>query len=645
MFRSSSKYKRKTNRQSWDHDAMQTAIETVVSGAMGTFKAAKQFGVPQTTLERRLQKVRDGKSVSEATEKGMDGIYLQIFFITFLWQVHYKITKCSRICFFFSGLGRFKTVFSRDQEKELVSHIIHMEERLFGFSINDFRALAFDLAERNNLDNNFNKDKKRAGKCWYYSFLKRNPEISLRTPEATSLARAIGFNKVSVAKFFELLRQEYEKYNFGADRIWNVDETGVSTVPKKKSKVIGLKGKKQVGKLSSAERGTLVTAAVCMSAAGIFMPLMFIFPRKKPNNEFLDHAPPGTTAEFHETGWMQKEIFVAWFKRFVAFTNPTAEKPVLLLLDGHATHTKSLDLVLLAREHHVVIICFPPHCTHRMQPLDVVLMAPLSQFYAQEVDKWLLQHPGRSVSEKQVAELYGKAFMRAALMQTAVNGFRVTGIYPLDPNVFPDYLFEPSCTTERPAEIPSTVQVNEVSICQQGEKDAEEPDQLPEETSMTTPGSSVEKRYSSFSIASPDEVVKIPKAIRNSKKSRRSGKTAVLTSTPYKDELATLLSAKGNKSKVNQKRTLNKGKCPSVSKKMKDVASRLFGESSKSKTQDSSSSSDEENDTSCVYCNELYSSSVAHEGWIQCIQCKNWAHELCSGVDELDDVFICDYCH
>lgn len=524
-----------------------------------------------------------------------------------------------------------------------------MEERLFGFTISDLRAMAFELAERNKLDNNFNKDKKRAGKCWYYSFLKRNPELALRTPEATSLARAMGFNRVSVAKYFELLRQEYEKHNFGADRIWNVDETGVTTVPKKRSKVIGLKGKKQVGKLSSAERGTLVTAAVCMSAAGNFMPLMFIFPRKKPNNEFLDHAPPGTTAEFHESGWMQKHIFVAWFKRFVAFTNPTAENPVLLLLDGHATHTKSLDLVLLARQHHVVIVCFPPHCTHRMQPLDVVLMAPLSQFYAQEVDKWLLQHPGRSVSEKQVAELYGKAFMRAALMQTAVNGFRVTGIYPLNPNIFPDYLFAPSCTTERPrpAETPSVDQENEEFPCQLGGQPAGEvrPTQQMEQASAAEPGSSVEKRCSSFSIASPDDVVKIPQAERNTTKSRRCGRTAVLTSTPYKEELATDIKTKEKKLDANKKRILNKGKHPNVSKKLKEASCRLFGEPSKSKTPDSSSSSDEESDTSCVYCNELFSRSVAQEGWIQCVQCKNWAHELCSGVDELDDVFICDYCH
>ncbi|KAJ8869171.1 hypothetical protein PR048_030741 [Dryococelus australis] len=84
-----------------------------------------------------------------------------------------------------------------------------------------------------------------------------------------------------------------------------------------------------------------------------------------------------------------------------------------------------------------------------MQPLGVVLMAPLSQYYTQEVDKWLLQHSGRCLSEKQVAELYGKAFMRADLMQTGVNGLRKTGVYPFDPNIFPRLpLFEPSRTTK-----------------------------------------------------------------------------------------------------------------------------------------------------------------------------------------------------
>ncbi|KAJ8876846.1 hypothetical protein PR048_021293 [Dryococelus australis] len=100
-----------------------------------------------------------------------------------------------------------------------------------------------------------------------------------------------------------------------------------------------------------------------------------------------------------------------------------------------------------------------------MRPLEFVLMAPLSQYYTREADKCLLQRPGRSVPEKQVAELYGKAFKTDALMQTGVDGFRKTGIYPFDPNIFPDYLFQPSGTTERPAQAQIEIQENNKSCC------------------------------------------------------------------------------------------------------------------------------------------------------------------------------------
>ena len=43
-----------------------------------------------------------------------------------------------------------------------------------------------------------------AGKEWMLSFMKRHQKISLRSPEATSMSRAIGFNQRSVKGFFDL---------------------------------------------------------------------------------------------------------------------------------------------------------------------------------------------------------------------------------------------------------------------------------------------------------------------------------------------------------------------------------------------------------------------------------------------------------
>ncbi|VVC88546.1 unnamed protein product [Leptidea sinapis] len=106
-----------------------------------------------------------------------------------------------------------------------------------------------------------------------------------------------------------------------------------------------------------------------------------------------------------------------------------------LVLDGHVTDTKNLEAIELARAHGALIImlCLPPHCTHRLLPLDVGIMGPLSTFYSQEVQLWLQNHPGR-VGTK-AANLFGTAFKRAATMENAVSAFSKTGLCAFNPHM------------------------------------------------------------------------------------------------------------------------------------------------------------------------------------------------------------------
>lgn len=137
------------------------------------------------------------------------------------------------------------------------------------------------------------------------------------------------------------------------------------TVPKGTAKVVAPKGKRQVGGLVSTERGERITATICFSATGVYMPPLLIYPRKNNNPIYFVDLPEGASAAFDPSGYMTKDIFLVWMQQFIDFAKPSAEKKVLLILDGHSSHTRNAPALKLAKENHVIVLVLPPHCTHK----------------------------------------------------------------------------------------------------------------------------------------------------------------------------------------------------------------------------------------------------------------------------------------
>nr|XP_034194535.1 uncharacterized protein LOC117610815 [Osmia lignaria] len=165
--------------------------------------------------------------------------------------------------------------------------------------------------------------------------------------------------------------------------------------------------------------------------------------------DLMVNASPGAWGVCSDSGWITAELFLQWFKKFVVFSGASKDNPVLLLLDGHSIHTKNFGLIDEARANGVIILYFPPHTTHCLQPLDVAFMKPLSTYYDQTITTWLRSNPGRVVTPFQVAE-FGKAFTQTATMLTATNAFRKCGIWLYDPMTFTEVDFIASATTDIP---------------------------------------------------------------------------------------------------------------------------------------------------------------------------------------------------
>jgi len=158
---------------------MKRAIQDVLDREMSERAAAKSYEVPRTSLQDRVKAVKQGQNV---------------------------ILK--------PLLGRFQQIFTPEYERQLCQHVIDLDNRLMPLTRSEFLRLAYDLAEKSNIDHRFNKEKRTAGKDFFLAFKERNPDLALRTPEATSLMRATGFSKPQVDRFYDLLIQLQEQFGF-----------------------------------------------------------------------------------------------------------------------------------------------------------------------------------------------------------------------------------------------------------------------------------------------------------------------------------------------------------------------------------------------------------------------------------------------
>lgn len=272
-------------------------------------------------------------------------------------------------------------------------------------------------------------------------------KFSFRKPEATSAARLSAFNKTNVARFFDIYQNILADKNYQSHQIFNVDETGCSTVSTKTPNVLSPTGQRRVIKVSSAERGSNVSVACCISAVGHYVPPFFIFPRVRMQPHFMNNAPPGSLGVCNESGWMNAETFIKWLEHFIKNVRPSEDNQVLLLMDNHSSHV-TLQAVNLCRDHHISVLGFPPHTSHRMQPLDVAFYGPFKTAYSRACNDYLTQNPGNVINIKDIAGIFNVAYSRVATINNAVQGFKATGLVPLNSQVFHEFDFEPSLTTE-----------------------------------------------------------------------------------------------------------------------------------------------------------------------------------------------------
>lgn len=548
------------------------------------------------------------------------------------------------------GYNPYNKVFTAEQELQLAQYCEKTVDLYFGLTTRDLRKLAFQFAYTNKLTHPKKWDEtEHASEDWLVAFLRRHSHLTLRTPQATSLSRAMNFNKENVSSFFNKLSSVLERHHFEPQNIYNIDETGVTTV-QKPTKVIAKKGTKQVGSISSQERGTLVTLCLAVNAVGNAVPPMFVFPRIHFKDHFIRDGPIGCVGTGNKSGWMQENEFLAFMKHFVKHVNPSETNKVLILLDNHSSHL-SISLIDYCRDNFITLLSFPPHTSHRLQPLDRGVYGPFKKYFNNAADQWMKNNPGKRMTIYDLPGIVKSSLPLATTPNNIIAGFSCTGIWPFNREIFRDSDFAPSTVTDRPLQDENLITETNMPDIENQHKNPESPiirhtsplRSLPGPSTASditpTTGSLLVSENNS-SLVTPEILKPLPKAdfAKSKKGGKMKRKTAILTDTPEK----LLIEAQNLKKKVPMKYSLDQVqnvKEKSLQSKTQKKKNRNISKKKSAPKDDTfSDSSDEE--TLCLVCFGPYSKST--EDWLQCRECKKWAHLNCSNKSPF---YVCINCN
>lgn len=385
---------------------MERALTEVKSGRCTVRQAAKEFGVPKSSLGDRVSG---------------------------------RVTPGSR-----SGPAQLIT--STDEEL-LVEFSLYMSRHGFPLTKQQLVSFASSIYKRQHRRVAFSK----LGQTWWLNFRKRQEKnITIQPAESVVRGRTVCVRKEAVDQFFHLLNTVMNTHGLRdkPHQIFNCSETSFQLGRKR----VTLPKPANLGYKPATGCRDHISVLACFSAAGEDVPPFIIYSKAYPGGVcYKTQGPPGALYGWSDSGCVNSELFKKWFLKHFLVHAPK-ERPLLLIFDGHKSPV-NLEVVEAARKEDVILLCLPPHCSHILQPLDVGLFVVLKQRFAALIGDGCTSGTHFAVSKKEFSGVFKGAYQVAKEeegVRIVKDGFRNCGIYPLnhfavsEAHLMPSHSMDPS---------------------------------------------------------------------------------------------------------------------------------------------------------------------------------------------------------
>src|SRR6266480_866096 len=358
------------------------------------------------------------------------------------------------------------------EEKAVINFVLHMAEFGQCVRIKHIPSLAFSVTHQRSM----NKPLKPPGRNWAQVFKKRHLELKARRMRALDWDRYNIYDKVM--DWFKKIGKVLQDPAIEPGNVYNMDETGVMLSMLGSVKVLVSKDDLR-GYRGARVKRTVVTAIECMSADGRSLNPMIIWPASTHRANWTTYPTPGWHYAYSESGYTDSKISLEWLKR--VFDPQTKERanhqPRVLICDGFGTH-ETLEILEFVIANNIILCRLPSHTSHKLQPCDIAVFAPLKAAYRDQVDR--LERGGvGTIGKQHFTYLYSPARERALTKRNILAGWKASGLYPSNPDKvikdIPKPVTEPTIsepTISEPTISEPTIPILktcEIDFCPQGE--------------------------------------------------------------------------------------------------------------------------------------------------------------------------------
>lgn len=385
------------HRMNYSNELMQNAVTAVKSG-MSCSEASRKYKVPRITLLYKVQ----GK---------------------------FKDKKCGR-----------ESYLNHEEEKLLVDWIVTMGKAGFPVTkielLDSVQRLVKDLKVKYP-EREFPFVGNRPGRHWYESFLKRNPQISVRTAQNLTSSRS-NVSEQQLRQWHAEITSYLEANNLSCivenpKRVFNADEAAFFLNPKG-NKVLTSRGEKCVYSIVNNDEKECLTVMISGNAFGDVCPSMIVFQYERIPQDIVENIPSDWGVGRSENGWMTTGIFYEFISNIFHpwLIRENIPLPIILFIDGHSSHL-SLHTSQFCKEHGIILVALHPNATHIIQPMDVAVFRTLKSAWKEEVHKWRLENIAKEFKKRHFGPLLETAIKKSVTPRIVSNGFKKCGLFPWDP--------------------------------------------------------------------------------------------------------------------------------------------------------------------------------------------------------------------